>query len=293
MAHQDSIFIITEGKKSDRWLYDGTLSRSAKIGAVGVRFYPIESIAPGGAAGKEAVLKVFGRLRTAKKLTTQNSTGKKLSIFCVDADHDHITARKLRSPHLIYTKLPDAEAHILEECDLLEVVANVASMPKSEARQTLAAFGSWQEDLARGWREWMILCCTGKILGLRNCPAPGTPPKRTIGRMGPVRADAISDLRASINAQLTTPDLIRLWTIHEKRVTQRVDRIMARGEYHFLLKGKWCLKQLKNLTESHGPVVTGHDLTLSEDSFLSAAKAHCTFATEWHQAVRSKVEDLI
>ena len=107
-------------------------------------------------------------------------------------------ARGLKSAHLLYTRLPDVEAHILEECNLAEVVANVASLTQEDARQTVAAFGPWQRTLALGWRDWIILCCTGSMLDLQNCPSPGTPPTKTLGKSGPVNPAALSDLRVSL-----------------------------------------------------------------------------------------------
>jgi hypothetical protein len=292
MGHSESVFIVTEGKRTDRWFYDKLAREDSALADKGILVYTVASITrdvKGGGEGKDAVLRLFKKLRSSGQLRQENSSGVKSMIFCVDADHDRFTRKMLRSDHLIYTQLPDAEAHILNSCDLTSVVGYAASLPLVEANQVVKALGDWQSQFARGRLDWMALCCAAAMTGIENSPRPGTPPTKChSGPYFPAREDAVNALRASLEAACGT-DKIEAFHANERLALTRFRTAIESGRAERTLKGKWCLRFLKVAIEDEAGSVSGETVTTAEDSILSSAKATANFVSQWCVEARARI----
>lgn len=289
MGHTASIFVVTEGTATDRWFYDMLLQGDERLARLGVRVYTVESATrglPGSGSGKTAVLKLFQTLRSLKGLALTNSSGHKALVFCVDSDHDRILGRMFRSDHLIYTELPDVEAHVIQSCELTAVVSAVTSIPLAEAKQVMRNLSGWERRFAADWQEWFSLCCAGFSMSASNCPYPGTPPSETVGRFGPPSEKSLNSLRKSISAQCKSSSALEA---AELKYRSRVEESIRRGRAHRLLKGKWCLKYLAYVVPDAIKELGGGPVSMGSESLLAAAKMSAKFDSKWCTNVRSKV----
>ncbi len=293
MGHAESVFVVTEGKRTDRWFYDRILRQDESLATKGILIYTVASLTrdfENGPAreGKVGVLNLFRALRRSRQLRQENSSGVKSMVFCVDADHDRFTRRMLRSDHLVYTKLPDVEAHILDSVDLAEVFAVAASVPQYDARQIHSALGDWRVEFARGRLDWMILCCVAETSGASNCPRAGTPPARsTSDPLLPASPEAVEELRQRLE-RLFDDDLDK-FRRHEVRARAKFERAVSSGNAAMTLKGKWCLKFLRARLADELEKILGETVAISEDSVLTAAKAQARFEDRWCTEVQKRV----
>ncbi len=234
MANSESVFVVTEGKTNDRWYFDRLLREDDDLASAGILTYTVESLtrnvtSPDVQQGKSAVLGLFRKLRSTQQLRARNSTGVKTMIFCVDADHDRFTGRMMRSDHLVYTLLPDVEAHILDDAKLKDVVAIVASLPPSDAKSVVDALGDWATTLAAGQLEWMILCCAAETIGASNCPCAGTPHSNwKSDPKAPASLAKVNELRQRLQTEFSSsPDLL---SRHESRARTKFNRSVNSGD---------------------------------------------------------------
>jgi hypothetical protein len=293
MANNESIFVIVEGKKNDRWYFDRLLRVEDDLAELGILTYTVASLtrnvtSPTGQQGKSGVLDLFRTLRASQQLRAQNSTGTKTMVFCVDADHDRFTGRMMRSDHLVYTRLPDVEAQILEDAELRDIVSIVASLPPDDAKAVVDSLGDWASNLVAGRLEWMILCCTAETIGASNSPCAGTPhPQWKSDPMSPVPPAKVLELRQQLNTEFHSD--LALLARHVNRARTKFDKVVNSGDPLKALKGKWALKYLKRALENEVEQLIGETTTIPEDSILSVAKAQATFDTEWHESVQDQV----
>lgn len=292
MGHSESIFVVTEGKNTDRWFYDRLLREDDALAGLGIVTFTVSSISggvDGGGEGKDAVLRLFRKLRSTGQLRQTNSSGPKSMIFCVDSDHDRLAGGMLRSNHLVYTMLPDVEAHVIDSCELVDVVSHVTSLPFSEAKEVIASLGDWQSDFARGRLDWMVLCCTAHMLGIRNAPRPGTPPtKCDKGPLAAAKQQVVDDLRRMISSKAAAESLDDP-RLCEERVRRRFETALEKGQAAMLLKGKWIVKFLKFAIEDEAGKVAGEVFVLTEQAILSAARAGARFNSKWCSETRERV----
>ena len=293
MGHAESLFVITEGKRTDRWFYDRLIRHDDNLARSGFLVYTIASITrdfnqnSSRPQGKRGVLDLFKELRSSGQLQQRNSSGIKSMVFCVDADHDRFTRRMLRSDHLVYTSLPDVEAHVIDSTDLAESFAIAASIPQSEARQIVTVLGDWQGQFALARLEWMILCCAAETSGSANCPRAGTPPAKSRNPLSPASITEVEDLRRRLEDEFAANS--EVFQRNLARARARFEKAVSSGNAARTLKGKWCLKFLRARLEDEVEKIIGETIAISEEAVLSAAKAQASFAGPWHVGVREQI----
>jgi hypothetical protein len=291
MGQGDQLFIIVEGNDSDRYYYDKMLNAS-KLRGFTHEFYLSGSVRLPGrsapASGKNAVLAIFREARRSKQLSLSTSGGTKHLIFCVDTDFDHLIGGRSRSTHLLYTRLPDVEAQLIDACVLADLIAVIASLPQAEAVQVSRYLSAWRKDLALAWRDWIVVCCAAKLAGASNCPTPGTAPStlRTNFK-GPHKAEILA-LEKSIIRQCGPRD----FQVAKRKAEERVDLRLNNGRHTELLKGKWLIKYLKMLLEKY-LLSIGIKATFSYSGIAATVRAQGNLDTRSNAASIAKIEALV
>lgn len=254
MSYHASLFVIVEGIDHDRYLVD-KICRSSKL--IKERGYEVRHVkqirqARGVASGgKSAVLSFYDYCRRSCKLTQSNSGGSRSICFFVDRDGQQITGGMRRSPHVIYTKLADSEAHIFSDSDETEALAAAASLDRQTAEKLISQIGDWKRNLATAWRPWIEECYVAEAVRSR-CWVGFGPVSSRVHKGADSRtldAVALNAAQEAIkgSALITGPkyDTVRSKILH------KIAKVYESGNQATFLKGKWLPAQLTYCVAEH------------------------------------------
>jgi hypothetical protein len=211
-------------------------------------------------------------------------------MFCVDADHDRLTRSTVKCKHLNYALFPDAEAHVLDACDLKEILASVMSLPRADAAKLVAQIGDYRVRLAEKWVEWFKVCSLRGRTGSTGGPKPGTPGTAVKSNYQKiVRADTVAARKSVIaGAGLLAPRVKAIETEIEHDLLVAI----SRGESRTLLKGKWLAEYLKYegnryASKNHFKKIT------NSDQIHAAARSSAKFDPAWASQFRKRATALV
>jgi hypothetical protein len=252
MSHDNSIFIVVEGKVTDRYFLEKLCSAEPSVQRAGYEIYMVEQISDENgqaSGGKDAVLALFDYCKDERKLAQKNSGGVRSVAFVLDRDSEHITGGKKRSPHLLYTYYADSEAHAFLEGDLIGALQPAASLDRATAVEVVNGLGNWAEKLADDWRPWIEQCYLAKALRSRTWVGFGVP--HSLVHDGPMRRELDAKQLAAAKAAVRDTSLYSgaKYARIEKKVLENIDQVYASGRGYELLKGKWLASQLTGLIE--------------------------------------------
>ncbi|MGY1874288.1 hypothetical protein [Nocardia gipuzkoensis] len=249
---------------------------------------PVETVSrgvkPGG--GKKKVLELFRQTRHSGGLQHKSRGHTAAVMFCVDSDHDRVTRSTLRSRHLTYTSLPDIEAHLFDDFDLIAAVCQAHSATDTHKTHIAEHFRKWREGISSAWREWFVLCLAAHYSGVRD-PSPGTPPQTAANSCELVPA-RLSDVRDKIVKTVG----IAMYERNRVLAEERIDSLFKSKSGIQLLKGKWLAPQLHGIcntfADSHGlPKAKSADVT------LEAVKGHAKFSSRTTRYYHKRFETLL
>lgn len=242
MSNRARLFVIVEGKQTDKWFYDQVCRTSDKIRSAGYVVYPVEFATRGlgESGGKARVMKLFDLLRKAGKLGPIGRRRQSL-MFCVDSDHDRLVGQVRRSAHLMYTRLPDVEAHVYDGASLLTYISRSHSATHVEARMIARELKDWREELAVAWRDWFELCLAAHYVGL-DTPAPGGKPKLLNGSERDIDNAFIRRLETKVRDAVGE----QAYRAARRRASNCLASRYERNRGYTLLKGKWLAGELRS-----------------------------------------------
>jgi hypothetical protein len=292
MSSTAALFIVVEGKETDPWFYDAIAGSSDQLVNHGYYIYRVE-YAIGGTGntggGKAQVLELYRHLRRHDSLTVSSrSGGHKTVMFVIDADHDRLTGKMIKSKHITYTRLPDAEAHLFDSCNMLKVIQVLSSGTTAESAQILGWLGDWRDRLATLWREWFEVCLVGYFAGVSG-PRIGTKSYVHQNYFGSTDHEKLENLRLSIKQRCVDPQRFDDACDNARR---RVSDAFAAGGGKQLLKGKWLASYLRSMLNEYAKM-HGTAQTKDDGSVLVAVKACASFSTTWTSYYRRRFEALV
>jgi hypothetical protein len=247
MSYSTAIFVIVEGIQNDRYLVDRICRSSKSISEAGYEIRYIKQIRQAHAVasgGKSAVLSFYDYCRQAKKLIQRNSGGPRAICFFVDRDGQQITGGMRRSPHVVYTKLADSEAHIFSDSDEIEALATAASLDRRTTEDLIGYLGDWKVALADSWRPWIEECYVAEAVRSRSWvgfgPASSLVHDGANARILNVEALAAARKAVRDTALIAGPK----FEAERNKILRRIGVIYESGDQSSLLKGKWLPTQL-------------------------------------------------
>lgn len=254
MSYRASLFVIVEGIDHDRYLVDKICRSSDLVRKEGYEIRNIRQIRQAqdvASGGKSAVLSLYDYCRIAKKLTQHNSGGRRSICFFLDRDGQKIAGGMRRSPHVIYTELADAEAHIFSDSDETEALATAASLDRQTAEDVVQHIGDWRRGLADSWRPWIEECYVAESVRAR-CGVGFGPATSQIHTGDGAR---ILDATALAEARLAVQDSALItgskYEVVRGKVLRKIAKVYESGNQAGLLKGKWLPAQITYCVASY------------------------------------------
>jgi hypothetical protein len=281
------LFAFVEGVSNDEYFY----SRICEIVCRGTGLDFECNVArnlPGGAGGKKALLKFLEYARRSSKLASKFKDKTTVLVFFVDKDIDEILRRKLRSPHVVYTKFYDIESHLFAEGNLTEAAAATGSVDR---RLVAAAFGppaDWRLNKALLWKDWIKLCVFCQRYSVKGSSNYGARSEINENTFGP-RDDA--KLKAKVAQLRTQAGLIpAVFNRRLETTSRQVDRLYDDGRHDEIFKGKWY----SAFAEEDLAAIAGRQRARGTGSRIATALAvTIDFDADWSRHFRDPVAALI
>jgi hypothetical protein len=299
MSYRASIFIIVEGIDHDRYLVDKICRSSELVEQRGYEIRNVKQIRQAhdvASGGKAAVLSLYDYCRRSKKLTQRNSNGLRSICFFVDRDSQQITGGMRRSPHVIYTKLADAEAHIFSDSDEAEALATAASLDRQTAEELARSIGDWKRELADSWRPWIEECYVAEAVRSRCWVGFGSATSRvhTGGGARTLDTTALAAARQAVKDSALIAG--SSYDAARNRVLHKIAKIYESDNQVSLLKGKWLPIQIANCVSGYFEKLGTPD-GWNKGSFKTSALycylAHLDTSAINIRQLRGKIEFLI
>ena len=271
MSARTKLFLVVEGTDTDPWFY-GKLLAATSIPLDKFDVYPVKSVSGGGAdgpfEGKSAVLNLYRIMRRAGDLILRSASGgAKALMFCVDSDHDRIAGKIIRSPHVSYTPLPDAEAEIFDRIDMGELATLLTSASGAAAATLIQSLGDPVAEIANRWREWFEVCLVADH-AQQGGPRRGSPSSVHMDGFGPCDHARLTRVQQGLASRFADPaDYQRA----EAYAHSRLDPLYKNSQYRLLVKGKWIAKYLAWVLDAYA-VANNLGRVSSEGVVRSAAK---------------------
>lgn len=254
MSYNAALFVIVEGIDHDRYLVDKICRSSKLIRDNGYEIRHVMQIRQArdvASGGKSAALSLYDYCRRVNRLTQRNSKGSRSICFFVDRDGQQITGGMRRSPHVVYTKLADSEAHIFSNSDETEALAAAASLDRQTVEDLVRHIGDWKRDLATSWRPWIEECYVAEAVrsrcGVGFGPATSQVHTGTTSRTLDPAALAAARKAVKDTALITGSKYDAIRT----KILGKIAKVYALGNQASLLKGKWLPAQLMYCVASY------------------------------------------
>ncbi len=223
-----SLHIVVEGKSHDSAYY-GLIAESSAVLAGDYEISRVDKIYTSG--GKEGVLKVFETMRRSGHLIQASSAGPKVAVFMLDRDAEIVTGGTKRNPHIFYTRGYDVEADILMHGDTARALGATVGLSPADSRDLAERLGSWHQDAAHKWRDWVVLCCVATVLGI------GSSANYSRGKVSDSDLRSIWSTRSKIKTASGMGD--DEFEAFEGSIAKKIDAVYESGKCHTLVKGKW------------------------------------------------------
>lgn len=250
IAKDFHLFIVTEGEEADAYFYD-QLARSSILSDVqAVKVYPVAQITrPQGSlvglglSGKPSVIDAYAATKQAGALSASNSGGKRAIVFCVDRDLTNTHEVHEGDEHFIVTHNRDVEAEIFQNADPVSAVQHIVSKDRHDAAQLVNELGPWKVELARRWRDWIVL----SAVAIRM---PSAPPNVAWGDVslinekpfGPVDLALRQIFEDKLIAKLGSKRQLELKKTEARRNIRELQSARGQGS---VVKGKWYPRYLE------------------------------------------------
>lgn len=247
MSQDAALFVVTEGIVVDPRFYEESCQNSPKVERAGFQLWRIESFSIAGvtAGGKGAVLSLHDHLKKLNALSVKSRHGKRSILLCVDADADRLTKRTVKSAHVLYTRLPDAEAEVIASSDLRRAVGASMSLTDEQTTAAISYLGDFASTLATAWKDWLVIGCLRDMSTAAKGPCGGSPPsikdpQQRYKRIAPARVAQARNQIAS-SSPLTASQLSSI----ERKLLGEFTAMIAAGRSAEMLKGKWLTSYLR------------------------------------------------
>lgn len=241
-----NLHVFVEGRDVDPGFYSRIVES-----VVGNRIYRLvrSDEIVGYGSGKVALLAHFREMRRSRLLTGRSSTSAYALTYFLDKDVDDIESRRVRSPHVIYTRQIDVEAEIFFCGDIGAAVSAALYVDITRARLTVVDF---LPAAVRLWQEWVVLCLAGRRMGAHSVPNFSA-----FSQVNPTKCkpEEPGSCDAFVKRLATASGL----SVIEARGVQSnarrvVDRRFRNGQALTLFKGKWLAELLSHECERVFPL---------------------------------------
>ncbi|CAM3837231.1 hypothetical protein ACXYTP_17255 [Tsukamurella ocularis] len=242
MSRETSLFVIVEGRASDRPFYERILRCSPKLaGKFQIVLAEQVSISGVCAGGKPAALKLFQHLDERGSLRQANASGDRTIVFMLDRDLDHVQGVAETSPNVIYTRSSDVESEIIINADLIESTALSYGVTIEDIGfpERILNAPRW---IASEWEEWILL---GILAGRAKARIGGRfrgIPKLLDGPNSELDMDAVEKVKNEL-IRAIGPAGVRQY----EEVRTSLDGIFSSGSYWLLVKGRWMYEVIDRL----------------------------------------------
>nr|MDT0662113.1 hypothetical protein [Micromonospora sp. DSM 115978] len=238
----DALFVIVEGRDSDRLFYGEMCESSIALRTAGYQIWIVEQTQRGGSGGKDAVLAFYAECRAGRRLRIDMGAGVKRLAFCVDNDADEVLGKAVRSPNVVYTYMHDVEAEILSRGDAERAISVALGLDRRTAAMVARSIQNWIRDMADLWVDWIELCLLAKASRSRCSVGYGTPSTINPGLVGRAIPRQRDSLRVEVESKslLSRPEFLQI----ERELKSTVVKLRARAEMHRLVKGRWMRQYL-------------------------------------------------
>ena len=294
MSRAVALFIVVEGKELDAPFYDSLAASSPTVRAGGYQVWLVEQItrgqrSNGPTSGKKAVLDLYDFYRRKRNLALRNSFGRRSIVFCIDRDNDDVSGAVRTGPHVVYTEMYDAEAHVFANADFVPAIAKSAFLDRETTEDFLRAHPDWLGSFANAWREWITLCCLAKAVHARSSIGFRQQNRVNTARYGPVDDGAVAAALTEITAR--SPCSAEDFTRIERIVRRRIKKIYESGSGVRLVRGKWLPVYLGHLLAKYLGNTFVHNgfETRAVVAFLS----HVDFSQPWATYFRRRFEQIL
>ncbi|WPH19851.1 DUF4435 domain-containing protein [Variovorax paradoxus] len=240
------IFAFVEGRL-DRTFFDRIFHRELQATSIKHQVIAMKEI-PDQAGGKTALLAVFRDFRRRGVLRTTAFGKSMVSVFLVDKDSDDYCRKQLRSPHLIYSKTYDLEAHLYSCADLHRALADASGTTLEQAKALLPDPQTWLANAVYQWRDWISLCLISQDNSL-NCGC-------TFERVSQVNPDPlhppdvakIDEFKKILSQKMGVSE--KDFEVLYESTRRSVDRSLRLGEPLRYFKGKWLSHLIQKFLET-------------------------------------------
>lgn len=196
-----ALWLCVEGKNSDIPFYDGILDSIEELNGSyvihrsdKVRIEQMgtgegeEGLPPAGGKDRVALLHQNLVFKKGHTLTDASDAGATL-LFVRDRDEADLINSFRESRFFFATRLRDVEAEIFVNCDITRSVSQAFGVQRSDARQKFPDGFSVAREIAREWREWILLIGPASCVGLSSAGEWSAGPRKKDFRAGTEESD--------------------------------------------------------------------------------------------------------
>jgi hypothetical protein len=289
MSRDYSLFVVVEGSKIDRHYYGMLCENDDELRNRGYLIRLIQQVHDDGTSpsgGKQAIIGLYDYCRRRKVLRQETSHGVRSIAFALDADLDRVTGTTKRSPHVIYTQSYNVETDILRRGDDARALALALSLPPPDARELAKDLGTWRDDLAALWRDWITLCCEARFLhshcsvGIAHSSAVNHDTYGAVDLSKVARARHVVVSCASCDSSKVAG--------LQRRATARVRTYYSQGDGGSLIPGKLLVGYLESRIRdefSGNPIDLRGFRAVAVKSYLASLDFHAPWALEIRSAL--------
>lgn len=229
----DQLAILIEGR-DDKYFYDQLCSPTFGHVRAGVRS---AQELPGGASGKQTLLKLYDYLRPRARLFHEFK-GKKIAVlFFLDKDVDDYAKRQKRSEHVVYTEYYDHEAYLFREGNSIKAIAAAAEADENKVKAWLGDAQQWRHKASDRWKDWVKLCLFANLRKIHGVYNYGATSRLNVPLHGNVNAAEFARRRAELEVKsgLSRSQFKRAFN----RVAAKIETAYASDQAEKVFKAKW------------------------------------------------------
>lgn len=232
---KQEFFIFVEGGL-DRAFYDRLLQSSFIDKNISYEIRAAKEL-PGATGGKARLLDFFRELRRTKKLSSF-SLGKNFSsAFFLDKDIDDISRKKIRSPHIIYTKTYDLEGHLISCGDLGLALADSCGITKGQANLIVGEKDVFLRRLIENWLDWTTLCVISQINNVNVGCTFDRPSAINSNGAGEVELEKLDSFKKQLSEKIGVDE--NTFSILYLKYREKIRLEISKGNSLRFFKGKW------------------------------------------------------
>lgn len=281
---QASAFIFVEGKRNDRFIYDRISEIVCTQKNIKYELCMSSEILSNPSGGKSVLLQFYDYLNEKNVLIDKYKGKTTIAFFYLDKDVDDILVLIRTCEHICYTEYYELENHIFSSSNL--ILATAATLSVASSKLSFINNESIKKELARNWKEWVILCLFSSYHKLSSECGYHAVSKINNPPCSSYDETKFTSYKEILKNQLCVSQ--EEFDLKFNEIRNMVYELYERDEFDKVFKGKWYVyiysEFIKNRLHSQNPNFHGF-----QDRLYSSLNTLLDFNGSWCSSFKEKL----